>query len=230
MNSDKIIEHFGEAFHGKVLAALPKYAEQWNLSNFEQIDYYSFSCLFTCVSKEYGACVLKFGLHLEMAETEYYVLKEFDGNGLCKLIKTRPDYAVLCGKMIKAEEICRQLWEKYTARQLLHGDLHHENILMGKDGYCAIDPMGVIGDPVFDIPTFILEEVDRDTEDDYDCIVKTIATKFSIPEQDIRALIYVESCRLNCCAVEDGDYDEVDMDETLFAERMMNIWHGVNGF
>ncbi|MCL2216806.1 MAG: aminoglycoside phosphotransferase family protein [Defluviitaleaceae bacterium] len=286
MNSDKIIEHFGAVFHDKVIVNLPKYAERWNLSNLEQIDYYSLSCLFTCDSTEYGACVLKFGMHLEISETEYYMLKDFDGNGLCKVyesdinngtlliecirpgtqlsdepdqhirltefcallqklhrtptdiakypsymdwvsdmttfIKTRSDYTVLYNEMVKAEKICRQLWGKYTGRLLLHGDLHHENILLGKDGYYAIDPLGVIGDPVFDIPLFILEEVDWGAEGEYDSIVKTISTKLNVSEQDIRTLVYIESCRANCCCVEDGDYDEVDMGEIFLAERMMN--------
>jgi len=286
MDSIKIIKHFGEAFYSKVLIGLQKYAKQWNLSNFKQIDYYSFSCLFTCVSTEYGACVLKFGIHLEIVETEYCILKDFDGNGFCKVyesdidngvlliervmpgtqlcdelnqnmrinefcllyqklhkpptdrdkyqtymdwvcettdyMKTRSDYVTLYHKMIKAKEICLCLWGKYTDRLLLHGDLHHENILLGKDGYCAIDPMGVIGDPVFDVSTFILDEANLDTKDNFDYIVKAISTKLSISEQDMIALLYVESCRLNCCAVEDGDYDEVDMDETLLLENMMH--------
>jgi len=286
MNNDKIIEHFGEKFHDKILVNLPKYATQWSLSNLEQIDYYSLSCLFTCVSKEYGACILKFGMHLEIAETEYYVLKDFDGNGLCKVyeadisngvllierivpgtqlidepdqdirlnefcelvqklhkpptdiakypsymdwvnsmtafIKNRSDYSALYNEMVKAEELCRQLWGKYTVRLLLHGDMHHENILLGKDGHCAIDPLGVIGDPVFDIPLFILDEVDWDAEGEYDYIVKTISTKLNVSEQDIRTLAYIESCRANCCCVEDGDYDEVDMDEIFLTKRMMN--------
>jgi len=286
MNNDKIIEHFGAEFHRKVVADLPKYAAQWHLSNFEQIDYYSLSCLFTCDSVKYGACVLKFGRFLEMAETEYYMLKAFNGNGLCKVyesdsdngvlliermipgtqlceesnqdtrinefytlvqklhkppadisryptymgwlsditdfIKTQTDYTDLYHKTQKAKEICRSLWEKYTERLLLHGDLHHENILQGKEGYYAIDPIGVIGDPVFEIPTFILSEVDWDEAGEFDYVVGTISAKFNVSEQDIRALLYVESCRLNCCAVEDGDYDEVDMEETLLVERMMD--------
>lgn len=44
---------------------------------------------------------------------------------------------------------------------LLHGDFHHDNILLGNDGeYIIIDPKGVIGDPVFDIARFILNEFD----------------------------------------------------------------------
>lgn len=33
----------------------------------------------------------------------------------------------------------------------LHGDIHHENILLGERGWLAIDAKGVLGDPAFDI-------------------------------------------------------------------------------
>jgi streptomycin 6-kinase len=33
---------------------------------------------------------------------------------------------------------------------LLHGDLHHGNVLRRGSGFCAIDPHGVIGNPLFE--------------------------------------------------------------------------------
>jgi streptomycin 6-kinase len=33
---------------------------------------------------------------------------------------------------------------------LLHGDLHHDNVLRAGDGWLAIDPHGVVGDPGYD--------------------------------------------------------------------------------
>lgn len=40
-----------------------------------------------------------------------------------------------------AQSICRDLFEKYPDRVLLHGDLHHDNILLRTDGsYAIIDP------------------------------------------------------------------------------------------
>ncbi len=37
-----------------------------------------------------------------------------------------------------------------TDRTLLHGDIHHENILNSPRGWLAIDPKGIIGPPVYD--------------------------------------------------------------------------------
>ncbi len=38
---------------------------------------------------------------------------------------------------------------------LLHGDLHHENLLQNGDEWLVIDPKGVIGEPIFDVSAFL---------------------------------------------------------------------------
>ena len=45
---------------------------------------------------------------------------------------------------------------------LLHGDLHHENIMHGPRGWLAIDPKGVLGDPGFDAANMFYNPLDRD--------------------------------------------------------------------
>jgi streptomycin 6-kinase len=50
-----------------------------------------------------------------------------------------------------AREIARQLLEDQSVAIPLHGDLHHGNILFSETyGWVAIDPQGLIGDPVYD--------------------------------------------------------------------------------
>ncbi|KPV44273.1 aminoglycoside phosphotransferase family protein [Alicyclobacillus ferrooxydans] len=45
---------------------------------------------------------------------------------------------------------------------LLHGDLHHGNILQSSDhGWVVIDPKGIIGDLHFDVIQYLLNHVDR---------------------------------------------------------------------
>lgn len=44
--------------------------------------------------------------------------------------------------------------------ELLHGDLHHENILYSDThGWIAIDPKGVTGDPYFDTTSFLINQL-----------------------------------------------------------------------
>lgn len=52
-------------------------------------------------------------------------------------------------------ELALRLFDRLCAtagrRVVLHGDLHHDNILRGRDGWVAIDPHGWVGDPGFDV-------------------------------------------------------------------------------
>lgn len=51
-------------------------------------------------------------------------------------------------------ELARSLFDELIASSpaqvVLHGDLHHMNVLRGSDGWTAIDPHGWLGDPAFD--------------------------------------------------------------------------------
>jgi streptomycin 6-kinase len=52
----------------------------------------------------------------------------------------------------QAEKSAEDLLHSQDPPLLLHGDLHHQNILQGESGsWIAIDPKGVIGEPCFEI-------------------------------------------------------------------------------
>jgi streptomycin 6-kinase len=56
-----------------------------------------------------------------------------------------------------AEALARQLLESAPSRVLLHGDLHHYNILSGqRASWLAIDPKGMAGDPGYEVGPFLL--------------------------------------------------------------------------
>lgn len=165
------------------------------------------------------------GLHIEQADNTVYPTYMEWVSRITEYMRGRNDHKALFAKMANAERICRKLWEKYPDRLLLHGDLHHDNILLGSDSqYRLIDPKGVIGDRVFDIPRFILNEFEdkRDDKfaDKYMRITKSLAQKFKIDEYDIRCLAHVEMCMAACWSVESAE--EPDMSGVLFTEKMMN--------
>jgi streptomycin 6-kinase len=58
----------------------------------------------------------------------------------------------LPGRLVqKAERLFRTLEASAARRRLLHGDLHHENVLSDTThGWVAVDPKGVIGDPAYE--------------------------------------------------------------------------------
>jgi streptomycin 6-kinase len=57
---------------------------------------------------------------------------------------------------VYAQEIAEMLGQSAREERLLHGDLHHMNILRSSArGWTAIDPKGVIGDPAFEAARFL---------------------------------------------------------------------------
>ncbi|MFF1574644.1 aminoglycoside phosphotransferase family protein [Leifsonia sp. NPDC058292] len=56
----------------------------------------------------------------------------------------------------RAATVARDLLAEPAGRVVLHGDLHHGNVLdFGADGWLAIDPKHVVGDPGFDFANIL---------------------------------------------------------------------------
>jgi streptomycin 6-kinase len=60
-----------------------------------------------------------------------------------------------------AETAQRLLGDQHDARPL-HGDLHHENIMLSARGWLAIDPKGLLGDPCFDAANYFYNPLGHD--------------------------------------------------------------------
>lgn len=55
----------------------------------------------------------------------------------------------------KARELRDRLLQTSTQQILLHGDLHHDNILQNNNNWVIIDPKGVIGEQAYGVSAFI---------------------------------------------------------------------------
>ncbi|MFI5954298.1 aminoglycoside phosphotransferase family protein [Cryptosporangium sp. NPDC051539] len=51
----------------------------------------------------------------------------------------------------RADAVFSELCGSAPRRVVLHGDLHHDNVLRAGDGWRAIDPHGYVGDPGYDV-------------------------------------------------------------------------------
>lgn len=51
----------------------------------------------------------------------------------------------------QSRHLAQKLISNQTDISILHGDLHHDNIMLGARGYCAIDAKGVIGDRTYEL-------------------------------------------------------------------------------
>lgn len=94
---------------------------------------------------------------------------------------------------------------------LLHGDLHHYNILKtGSDSWAAIDPKGLIGDREYDVIQFLLNRLP--TENWSTVIEKRIAfltEELDLDRQRIYSWGFAHSVLATCWSIEDhGNYDE----------------------
>jgi streptomycin 6-kinase len=60
----------------------------------------------------------------------------------------------------RAEEAFKQIERNAPDVVVLHGDLHHENILLDdQSGWTAIDPKGVIGPPCLEVGRFLQNQL-----------------------------------------------------------------------
>lgn len=62
----------------------------------------------------------------------------------------------------EAAAVADRLLDNPAELRPLHGDLHHENILLGPRGWLAIDPKGVLGDPGFDAANLFYNPLGHD--------------------------------------------------------------------
>jgi streptomycin 6-kinase len=63
---------------------------------------------------------------------------------------------------------------------LLHGDLHHYNILAAaREPWLAIDPHGVIGHPAWELAPFLITNLERFPRDDWPSVIRRRADQLS---------------------------------------------------
>ncbi|WP_225773246.1 aminoglycoside phosphotransferase family protein [Inquilinus sp. Marseille-Q2685] len=113
----------------------------------------------------------------------------------------------------RAEAEYRDLCASQGRRYLLHGDLHHENVLDGGDrGWLVIDPKGVIGELTYETGAGLRNP--GDAEELYNDPrriarrVRIIAETLGLPEQRILRWSFAQSVLSALWHVEDGDGDE----------------------
>ena len=165
------------------------------------------------------------------------------GDKLCgsvKYFKNRDDLGDLYVHLMKAIKVYDSVSAVYSTEMLLHGDLHAKNILSrGNGGYVIIDPQGLAGDPVFDIPRFIMAEYYGyvQTIEGYNAnkeasleqraewveqIIKYFSNSLGVPQTVVRQCFYIEVTLYECWSASVGGYD---IDNPLFAEMITNRYN-----
>jgi len=177
-------------------------------------------------------CSLYKDLHITPVNSERYPTYTGWVDRITEHMSKRQDGKELYLHMKKAQEICTSVTALYSQKMLLHGDFHHDNILLGHNGeYRIIDPKGVIGDPVFDVPRFILNEFgDEITAEELykkiNDIIFILEENLNIPNDIVRKCLYVETVMGACWCAEDGaspdEYQRL-ISQVALAEAILNF-------
>lgn len=83
-----------------------------------------------------------------------------------------------------------------TKEFVLHGDLHHDNILQNNDMWIVIDPKGIVGEPEFEIAAFDFISIDEIKTDNevrklFDRRLNLIAEKTNLSAERIKDWVFV---------------------------------------
>lgn len=113
---------------------------------------------------------------------------------------------------VEAAAIADKLLDEQQSIQPLHGDIHHENILHGQRGWLAIDPKGLIGDPMYDAANMFYNPLDRDDLRQSEPRIASMAQAFARAfDRDIRTILgfgMTHACLSASWHDEDRNFDE----------------------
>jgi len=146
-------------------------------------------------------------------------------------LAARHDVKNLYAHMRNAQDVYADIVAQNPVQQLLHGDFHFTNILLDADGfYKVIDPKGVLGHPLFDLPRYILNEhilvVDDKGVDDINAqrsvinkIIHKIEESLGINRNLIAQSFYIETALAYAWVAQSGRTPKIE--RVLFAETVM---------
>jgi streptomycin 6-kinase len=128
----------------------------------------------------------------------------------------------------KARELRDQLLKTAEPDVLLHGDLHHDNILQNGDDWVVIDPKGVIGEPTYEVAAFIRNPMpELLTHENVQKIIHNRITRFAkileLSEHRVIDWCFVQAVLSLVWAIEDGCDDTYSKNLTEFFERYIDV-------
>jgi streptomycin 6-kinase len=116
--------------------------------------------------------------------------------------------------------LSRDLLAAPAAAVLLHGDLHHDNVLSSGDGWRCIDPKGVVGEPVWEIGPYLYNNLPDDGDEaswrgTIRCRASRFADELALDSQRVYACAAVYAVLSCSWSLDEGD----DLDGAWFAQR-----------
>jgi streptomycin 6-kinase len=111
--------------------------------------------------------------------------------------------------LTRAQQMSQELLATQTHVCVLHGDLHHENILQRGDRWIMIDPKGVIGEPEYELAAFLRNPIPQLLEQPHahEIIqnrIKQFCALFGFDQQRIVRWNFVQAILAACWAEQNG--------------------------
>ncbi|WP_156882557.1 aminoglycoside phosphotransferase family protein [Halalkalibacillus halophilus] len=107
-----------------------------------------------------------------------------------------------------AKLVFSYLYHSTETSYILHGDLHHDNIIKGERDWKAIDPKGLIGEKEYDFIPFLLNEL---PEEGYERVIENRAmTLCDVLRLDYRRMLlwgYAHAVLATSWSVSDNGYE-----------------------
>ena len=128
----------------------------------------------------------------------------------------------------RAEALFADLIPSQAEPVLLHGDLHHENVLSARrDPWLAIDPKGVVGEPAYGAATLVRESPDLAHETHADKVLERrleqLSGELGLDRARLHGWALAQSVLAACWSLED---DHGVWDETLVFARLLSEIEG----
>jgi len=100
--------------------------------------------------------------------------------------------------VVRAGGLMRELCASATERVVLHGDLHHDNILRAtREPWLAIDPHGIIGDPGYEVGALLFNPDPDDRDEALTALVPSrveqLAEELAMPVERVVAWGFVKA-------------------------------------
>jgi streptomycin 6-kinase len=123
-------------------------------------------------------------------QAEFTQISKFAGS--LSVLKNRLDNRIVS----KAEALFHELTTDKIHDMILHGDLHHGNILSSGSTWKVIDPQGYVGDPVFEVCSMIYCDCfppDRSIPQVVERRLRILAEELSFDPQKIKAWAFCKT-------------------------------------
>jgi streptomycin 6-kinase len=109
----------------------------------------------------------------------------------------------------EALKLFDQLNREMNQPYLLHGDLHHYNILENGDSWTAIDPKGLIGDREYDVIQYLMNKLpESNVKDTIEKRINIFVEELDLDKERVLLRGFSHAVLSTCWTIEDGNFNE----------------------